>query len=130
MADPGGEEMIVGVSRYPRYGALLMFGLGGILVEVFKDVTFRLAPIGRNEARRMISNIKGSAILRGVRGKPAIDTDAIERLLVNLSDMVINHPEIRELDINPLLAYEKGKGATVADCRIILAPKDENGNGK
>ena len=126
MASPG-EEMIVGASRYPRFGTLLMFGLGGILVEVFKDVVFRLAPIGRNEARRMLSNIKGTAILKGVRGKPPVDTDAIERLLVSLSDMVLNHPEIRELDINPLIANEKGKGATVADCRIILAPRDENG---
>jgi acetyltransferase len=107
-----------------------MFGLGGILVEVFKDVVFCLAPIDRNEARRMISNIKGSAILKGVRGKPPVDTDAIERLLVGLSQMVVNHPEIRELDINPLIAYEKGKGTIVADCRIILGPADENGNGR
>ena len=119
MADPG-EEAIVGMSRYRRYGPLLMFGLGGIFVEVFKDVVFGLAPVGRNDARQMINGIKGITILKGYRGKPPSDLEALERILVGVSNMVLNHPEISELDINPLIVHEKGKGATAADCRIIL----------
>ncbi|MCE5263854.1 MAG: acetate--CoA ligase family protein [Deltaproteobacteria bacterium] len=121
MASPG-EEVIVGMTRFDRYGPLLMFGLGGIFVELFKDVVFRIAPIGRNEARRMITGIKGSALLNGFRGKLPSDVEALERLLVSLSDMVTNHPEISELDVNPLLIHAKGEGTTVADCRIVLAP--------
>ncbi|MEN6437124.1 MAG: acetate--CoA ligase family protein [Syntrophobacter sp.] len=122
---PRGEEVIVGMTRFDRYGPLLMFGLGGIFVELFKDVIFRIAPIGRDEARRMVTGIKGSALLNGFRGKAPSDTEAVERALVSLSRLVINHPEIRELDINPLIVHEKGKGATVADCRIILAPAEK-----
>ncbi len=117
---PKGREVIVGANRYPVFGPLLMFGYGGIFVEVFKDVAFRLAPIGRNEARRMVRDIKGYKLLSGFRGEPPSDTDILERLMVCLSDMTINHPEIKEMDINPLLVHEKGKGATVADCRILL----------
>ncbi|MFA7014067.1 MAG: acetate--CoA ligase family protein, partial [Desulfobacterales bacterium] len=84
------------------------------------DVAFRLAPIGRNAARRMIQSIKGYKLFTGFRGKPEADVDAMEKLLICLSDMVTNHPEIQELDINPLLVHEKGNGTTVADCRIIL----------
>jgi acetyltransferase len=124
---PPGEEVIVGVSRYPGFGPLLMFGLGGIFVEVFRDVVFRLAPVGRNEARRMIRGIKGYTILSGFRGKPPLDTNALERILVSLSDMVVNHPEIKEMDINPLIVHENGKGATVADCRILLEPAGKDG---
>lgn len=121
-----GEEVILGMSRYPIFGPLLLFGLGGIFVEVFRDVVFRLAPIGRNEARRMIKGIKGNIILQGFRGKPPADLAALERFLVSLSDLAVNHPEIKEMDINPLMVYESGKGAVVADCRIILEkPEDE-----
>jgi acetyltransferase len=119
MAYPG-REIILGANRYPIFGPLIMFGFGGIFVEVFKDVSFRLAPIGRNEARRMMRKIKAYKLLKAFRGYPESDIDAIERLLVSLSDMVVNHPEIKELDINPLLVHEKGKGASVADCRMIL----------
>ncbi len=120
---PPGAEVILGVNRYPIFGPLLMFGFGGIFVEVFQDVAFRLAPIGRNEARRMIRSIKGYRMFTGFRGKPVADTEAIEKLVSGLSDMVMNHPEISEMDINPLLVHEKGKGATVADCRMILTGK-------
>ncbi len=121
---PKGTEVILGANRYPVFGPLLMFGFGGIFVEVFKDVAFRLAPIGRNEARRMVQKIKAHKLLTGFRGTPPSDIQNIEKLLVSLSDMVINHPEIEELDINPLLVHEKGKGATVADCRMILKAPD------
>ena len=124
---PPGEEVIIGANRYPIFGPLLMFGIGGIFVEVFKDVEFGLAPIGRNEARRMIRSIKGYKLLKGFRGRPKTDLDMLEKYLVALSDMVINHPEIMELDINPLLVYPENQGAMVADCRMIL---HANGNSR
>jgi len=121
MALPG-TEVILGMNRYPVFGPLLMFGFGGIFVEVFKDVSFRLAPIGPASARRMIRQIKGYRLLEGFRGKPKADIDALEQALVRLSDLAVRHPEIKELDINPMLAHPEGQGATVADCRIILDP--------
>ncbi len=117
---PKGQEVILGANRYAQFGHLLMFGSGGILVEVFKDVTFRLAPINRNSARLMVNGIKGSALLKGFRGAPKADIAALEQLLVCLSDLVVDNPEIKELDINPLLVHPEGQGATVADCRFIL----------
>lgn len=120
-----GEEVILGSNRYPVFGPLLMFGIGGIFVEVFKDVEFKLAPILRNEAHRMITSIKGFKLLKGFRGRPETDVTAIEQRLVALSDMVMNHPEISELDINPLRVYPKGEGTAVVDCRIILKPPPE-----
>lgn len=125
MAAQEGQEIILGMNRYPLYGPLLMFGLGGIFVEVFRDVVFRVAPIGRNEAHGMVNGIKGAKILQGYRGKPVLDVETLERSLVSLSAMVMDHPEIHELDINPLMVYEKGKGAVVADCRIILKSPEE-----
>jgi acetyltransferase len=123
MAVPG-TEVIMGVNRYPTFGPLLMFGSGGIFVEVFQDVSFRLAPIGRNEARRMVREIKGYKLLQGFRGKPKGDIEFVEKCLVALSNMAINHPEIVELDINPLLVHAEGKAATAADCRMILKAPD------
>lgn len=123
---PGGEEIIIGASKAPGFGHLVMFGLGGIFVEVFRDVVFRLAPIGRNDARRMIRGIKGYKVLGGFRGRTPRDEEILEISLVSLSNMVRNHPQIKELDINPLIVHEKGKGATVADCRIILEPLHED----
>jgi acetyltransferase len=119
-----GEEVILGLNRYPVFGPLIMFGIGGIFVEVFQDVDFRLAPVGRNSARRMIQNIKGYKLLKGFRGRPPADMETIERAIVALSDMGVRHPEIREMDINPLLVHPEGEGATVADCRMILQPLD------
>ena len=119
MAEPG-QELILGMNRYSGFGPLLMFGIGGIFVEVFSDVVFRLAPILRNEARRMIRKIKGYKLLQEFRGRPKADTEALEKALVRLSALVMDHPQITELDINPYLAHAEGRGATVADCRIIL----------
>jgi acetyltransferase len=124
MASPG-SEVILGLNRYPVFGPLLMVGIGGIFVEVFQDVVFRLAPIGRNEARRMVRQIRGYRLFQGFRGRPQADVETIERSLVSLSHMANNHPEIMELDINPLLVHARGHGATAADCRIILK-KPEN----
>ena len=123
MATPG-VEVILGMNRYPIFGPLLMCGLGGIFVELFQDVVFRLAPIQRNEARRMVRSIRGYKLFQGFRGKPKADIESIEKAMVRLSEMVINHPEISEMDINPLLVHPEGQGATVADCRIILKQPD------
>ena len=114
-----GEELILGVNR-TSLGPLLMFGLGGIFVEIFQDVVFRLAPIYRNETHRMVQEIKGYKLLTGFRGRPPADIEAIEKAIISLSNMVVNHPEIKEMDINPLIVHGEGKGATVADCRITL----------
>ena len=120
MALPG-EEVILGLNRYD-IGPLLMFGLGGIFVEVFQDVAFRLAPIGRTEADLLIREIKGYKLLTGFRGRPRADLDALGRNLRNLSDLAVNHPEISEMDINPLLVHGEGEGTTLVDCRMILKP--------
>ena len=123
---PRGEEVILGMSRYPIFGPLIMFGTGGIFVEVFQDVIFRLAPIQRNSARTMIRGIKGYRLLEGFRGRPKVDLAALEKLLVSFSDLVCRHPEIQEIDVNPLLVHAEGQGATVADCRILLRGKAED----
>ena len=123
---PKGVETILGVNRYPVFGPLIMFGLGGIFVEIFKDVVFRFAPLNRNAARRMLRGIKGYTLLKGFRGSAPADIPAMEEALVRLSDMVADHPEIMELDINPMLVHGKGDGLTVADCRIILKPVDQS----
>lgn len=115
---PKGREVILGVSRDRVFGHAVMFGLGGIFVEVYKDVVFRMAPMGRNVARRMIKAIKGYPLLTGIRGEAVSDIEALERNLVSLRAMVTNHPIIKELDINPLFVHEKGKGTTVADVII------------
>jgi acetyltransferase len=122
---PKGQEVILGATRYPKFGHLLMFGSGGINVEVYKDVTFRLAPINRNSARFMVRGIKGFSLLNGFRGAPKADVAILEKLLVCLSDLVEDNPEIKELDINPLLVHPEGQGATVADCRFILDKSEE-----
>ncbi len=125
---PKGLEVILGMSRYPVFGPLIMFGIGGVFVEVFQDVAFRLAPLTRNGARNMVRSIKGYKLLAGFRGAPKADIATIERMLVGLSEMVIDHPEIKELDINPLLVHAEGAGVTVADCRFILEkPADATG---
>jgi len=108
------------MSRYPVFGPLVMFGTGGVFVEVFQDVIFRLAPIQRNSARAMIRGIKGYKLLEGFRGRPKVDLAVLEKLLVSFSDLVCRHPEILEIDVNPLLVHAQGQGATVADCRILL----------
>ena len=122
---PAGSEVILGLNRYPVFGPLLMVGIGGIFVEVFQDVVFRLAPIGRNEARRMVRQIKGYRLFQGFRGRPPADVEIIEKSMVSLSNLATNHPEIVELDINPLLVHNRGEGATAADCRIILKKANE-----
>jgi acetyltransferase len=116
-----GKEVILGITRDHRLGPVVMFGLGGIYAEVFRDVAFRLTPIRENVAREMIHDIRSIKLLEGVRGEPPSDLEAVAECLLRLSQFVTEHPRINELDINPLLVYPCGKGAMVADARIILA---------
>jgi acetyltransferase len=104
----GGRETIIGVNRDPQFGPLLMFGLGGVYVEALKDVTFRVAPIDRREAREMLGEIRSYALLRGVRGEKPADLEAVADTVLRISQLVSDFPEIVELDINPLLVFPKG----------------------
>ena len=117
MAAPS-TEVIVGATKDPQFGPALMFGLGGIFVEVLKDVTFRIAPITEEDAREMITEVKAYPILKGYRGQPPADIEAIVKILLNTSKLVMGHQEIKELDLNPIIVYEKG--AKTVDARIIL----------
>jgi len=119
MARPG-TEVIIGMSKDPQFGPVLMFGLGGILVEVLKDVSFRIVPLTRRDAREMIREIKGYPILEGYRGQDPANIEVLEETLLKVSDFVENRPEIKELDINPIFAYRDG--ALAVDARVILEP--------
>jgi acetyltransferase len=121
---PRGKEVILGLTRDERFGPVLMCGLGGIYTEVMRDVVFRLAPIRENVAEEMIQDIRAIKLLQGVRGEPPSDLAAVAECLLRLSQFVTDHPRIAELDINPLLVYPRGKGAMVADARIILKSPD------
>jgi len=122
MADPG-KEIILGMNHDSQFGPILMFGMGGIYVEALEDVSFRLAPIRELTAQMMISKTKTHKILNGFRGGPVYDIDAVEDCLKRLSQLVTDFPDIKELDINPLIVYEKGKGCAIVDARIILHSK-------
>ena len=115
---PQSTEVIVGAIKDPQFGQTLMFGLGGIFVELLKDVTFRIAPITREDAHEMITKVKAYPLLTGYRNTPPADIDAITNALLNTSKLVMDHPEIKELDLNPIITYEKG--AKTVDARIIL----------
>ena len=115
-----GTEVIVGVTRDPQFGPVVMFGLGGVLVEVLRDVAFRLVPLGQRDAREIIHEIRGFPVLEGYRGTPAADIGALEDLILAVSRFVEAHPEIEELDLNPVFAYPDG--ALAVDARVIVAP--------
>ncbi|RJS80389.1 acetyl-CoA synthetase [Candidatus Bathyarchaeota archaeon] len=115
---PPSTEVIVGSIKDPQFGPALMFGLGGIFVEVLKDVTFRIAPITEDDAREMITEVKAYPLLKGYRNMPPADIDAIIKIILNTSKLVMEHQEIKELDFNPIMVYEKG--AKTVDARIIL----------
>jgi acyl-CoA synthetase (NDP forming) len=119
MARPA-TEVIIGMSKDPQFGPVLMFGLGGILVEVLKDVSFRIVPLTRRDAREMIGEIKGYPILEGYRGQEPANIAVLEELLLKVSAFVDSKPEIAELDINPIFAYSDG--ALAIDARVILEP--------
>jgi len=117
---PGGREILLGMSRDPQFGPLVAFGLGGIYVEVLKDVAFRVAPFSRQEADEMIREIRSYRLLEGVRGEPPADHEAMVDALLRISQLVTDFPEIVELDINPLVVFEEGRGAMAIDMRLVL----------
>ncbi len=118
-----GREVILGLKRDPQFGPILMFGLGGIYVEVLKDVTFRFAPVRELGAYRMVRDIRTYRLLEGVRGEPPADIDKIVECIERLSQLGIEQDLIEELDINPLIVYPQGEGAVVVDVRIMLRPR-------
>jgi acetyl-CoA synthetase (ADP-forming) len=118
---PKGIEVIIGALKDPQFGPALMFGLGGIFVEVLKDVSFRVAPITKFDAKEMIQEIKGYPILTGIRGQKASDVTALENILLQVSKLVMDYPVINQLDLNPVFSYPKG--AKCVDARIILEEK-------
>ena len=118
---PRGRECLVGVSRDPQFGPLVAFGMGGIYVEVLKDVAFRLAPISRAEAEEQVRAIRSFPILQGVRGQAQADIGSVVDTVLRTSQLVTDFPEIVEMDINPLMVYDQGQGSIVLDARIILA---------
>jgi acyl-CoA synthetase (NDP forming) len=117
MAQPG-VEVIIGMSQDEQFGPVLMFGLGGILVEVLKDVSFRIVPLTRRDAAEMIREIKGYPMLEGFRGQEPVDVACLEDMLLKVSDFVEKNPGVQELDLNPVFAYKDG--AVAVDARIVL----------
>ncbi|MHC5033857.1 MAG: acetate--CoA ligase family protein, partial [Planctomycetota bacterium] len=118
---PQGREVIIGVNRDPQFGPVIMFGLGGIHVEVLKDVTFRVAPLTLEEARSMMADIRSFAILQGVRGEPAADPDALAECLTRVSQLALQFPRLAECDLNPVRVYAEGQGVLAVDVRFALA---------
>jgi acetyltransferase len=117
---PKGEEVIVGLKRDPGFGPLLMFGMGGVFVELFKDVAFRVAPISRKDAEEMVKETKAFNLLNGWRGGPVYDLEAIYDAILRLGKLAEDFPQIEEIEINPLRVYPRGEGALALDCRMIL----------
>ena len=116
MARPG-VEVIVGMSRDPQFGPVLMFGLGGVLVELLKEVSFRIVPVSKADAAEMIREIKGFPMLDGFRGSEPADLGALENLIVGVSEFIERNPQVKELDLNPVFAYKDG--VVAVDARVI-----------
>ena len=115
---PQGTEIIIGMMKDPHFGPVIMFGLGGIFVEILKDISFRILPIEEKDAQEMITEIKGNEILKGARGNPPRDIQAIEGVLMKVSKLTMENPEISEIDLNPIFVFENG--IQVVDARMIL----------
>ncbi|MBV8770864.1 MAG: acetate--CoA ligase family protein, partial [Deltaproteobacteria bacterium] len=115
---PPGVELIIGAVRDPRFGPLVLAGLGGVFVEVMEDTAVRIAPVDKDEARTMLDQLRGRAMLSGVRGAKPIDSAAVIEVIVRISRLVSDQPEITELDLNPVVAYPDG--LRVLDARIVL----------
>lgn len=114
---PPGHEVVIGVTTDLQFGHAIMFGLGGVLVEVFRDVAFRIAPLTERDAEEMIAEISGARVLKGVRGRGPADVAALRQLLVQVSNLVVEHPEISEMDLNPVIVYEQG--LLIVDARVV-----------
>lgn len=120
---PQGREMIIGMHRDLQFGPLLMFGLGGIYVNLLRDVSFRLAPISREEAYEMIMETKAYALLRGIRGEASSDIDSVVDILLRTSQLSMDFEEINEIDINPVFVYERGGGSLALDVKITIGER-------
>jgi len=120
MAVPGYVEVIVGATRDPTFGPVIMFGIGGIFVEILKDVSFRVAPLEPEDAEEMIREIKTYKILEGYRGMPPRDIEAVKDILMRVSKLMLEVGEVQDIDLNPIMLYEKGRGAVAVDVRVIL----------
>ena len=121
----GGKEVLVGVQRDPDFGPIVVFGMGGIYVEVLRDVTFRLAPVRPLSVQRMVESIKSFALLKGVRGEAPSDLDALEEAIERISQLATDLPQVVELDLNPLIVRPKGQGVVAVDARVVLAPSSK-----
>jgi acetyl coenzyme A synthetase (ADP forming)-like protein len=119
----GGREVIVGMKQDPHFGPLLMFGLGGLYVEVFKDVSFGIAPLSEDDAWEMIRSVKAYRILRGTRGEPMSDLDSLVDILLRFSQLCIETPELLEVDLNPVKVFERGKGCAAIDVKMVIGAK-------
>lgn len=126
----GGRELILGASFDPSFGPLIMFGLGGVFVEALADVVFRVHPVSDVDAAEMVRQVKGYKLLEGMRGEEGIDFDAVEEAIQRLSQLVGDFPSISELDINPFVAFERGRAALALDARIVISPEGESVSGK
>lgn len=124
---PEGLEVLIGMNRDPQFGPLVTFGLGGIYVEILKDVSFRVAPFSRREAEEMIEEIRASALIEGVRGEPPVDREALVDALLRISQLVTDFPIISELDINPFIVYREGRGGVAIDMRMVLESNEDAG---
>ncbi|MHB1276737.1 MAG: acetate--CoA ligase family protein, partial [Candidatus Humimicrobiaceae bacterium] len=114
------QETIIGINKDPQFGPMIMFGLGGIYVEILKDVSFRIAPITESDAREMIEEIKTIKLLKGARGSKPSDIDSIVEIILKISQLVTDFPEIMEMDINPLFVKAEGLGSIAGDVRIRI----------
>lgn len=115
---PSGVEVIVGMIRDPQFGPTVMFGLGGIFTEILKDVTFRVCPVERTDIEEMLTEIEGIKMLQGYRGQPRRDVNAIIDIIMEISRLALDYPVVKEIDLNPIIVYEKG--AVVVDAKILL----------
>jgi len=120
MAEKGVAEVIVGGLRDKNFGPVLMFGFGGIFVEIFKDVAYRVCPITKEEAGKMVRSIKAFSLLDGYRGQAKGDINQLIKVIINSCTLLMENPEIIELDLNPVIVFEIGKGVMVVDARVIL----------
>lgn len=119
----GGVETVIGVTQDRLFGPLVAFGMGGIHVEVFRDVAFRIAPLTNHDADGLLRSVRGFPLLQGYRGQPPADLDALRETLLRVSRLAESAPEILELDFNPVIALSSGQGCRIVDARIRVGPR-------
>jgi acyl-CoA synthetase (NDP forming) len=119
-----GLEMVLGMSHDPQFGPLLMVGLGGIYLELFRDVQFALQPVTDRDISQMVDRLRSRRILDGYRGEPERDVGAVHEMLARVSQLVEENPQIREMDLNPVMVFSKGQGAQVVDVRVRVTASD------